>query len=183
MKHSCLDIYLDLSKQSLLIPALVTKAAHKEASFLTDLNQWLIETENVMRRYQIPGCADVAALRSKIIAVAYDGEQKSSKRKRQLAVATSIVSDAQAVLFRELEPVHMRIEQARSAIRQLLGVAYQTSMIHQHEGFNQMIQLLWRDFMAHEQLKGATATILVLIDQSDAIRLLAEEIDISMLNG
>ena len=46
--------------------------------------------------------------------------------------------------------------------------------------FNQMIQTLWASFSAHEQLKGAIARILVLINRSDALRILAEEVDISM---
>jgi len=182
MKSSYIDTYEDLLKQSLVIPDLVTKSANKELSFLEDLNQWLLDTEGVMKKHNISKCSELAGLRSKIIAASYASESKISKKKRQLSVATSIIYEAQSAVLSVLEPMESRLEEARNAIRQLLGVAYQANMANRHLDFNQMIQRLWADFSAHEQLKGAIANILVLVNRSDALRLLAEEIDLSMLD-
>ena len=180
MKHSYIDTYEDLLKQSLLIPELVTKSANKDMNFLPSLNQWLLDTEKIMKKYDISKCAEIAGLRSKIVAASYSIEPKVSKRKRQFSVATSIIYEAQSTVLSILEPMESRIEEARDAIRQLLGVAYQANMANQNMDFNQMIQTLWASFSTHEQLKGAIARILVLINRSDALRILAEEIDISM---
>jgi hypothetical protein len=181
MKYSYIDAYQDLLKQCLFIPDLVTKSANKELSFLENFNQWLLDTEEVMKRYNISKCAEIAGLRSKIIAASYATDSKISKKKRQLSVATSIIYEAQSTVLSVLEPMEGRIAEARNAIRQLLGVAYQSNMTNRQMNFNQMIRKLWADFSAHEQLKGAIASILVLVNQSDALRMLAEEIDMSML--
>jgi hypothetical protein len=181
MKHSHIDTYEDLLKQSLLIPELVTKAAHKDIIFLENLNQWLLNTEQIMTKYNISKCSEIAGLRSKIIAVSYTREAKLSKRKRLFSVATSIIYDAQSTVQSVIEPIESRIEEARDSIRQLLGVAYQAEMVNPNMDFNQMVQSLWTTFSTHEQLKGAVASILVLVNRSDALRILAEEIDISIL--
>lgn len=181
MKHSLIDTYEDLLKQSLLIPELVTKAAHKDLSFLENLNQWLLDTEEIMKKHNISKCSEIAGLRSKIIATSYAREPKVSKRKRLFSVATSIIYDAQSTVLSSLEPMESRIEEARNSIRQLLGVAYQADMANPNMDFNQMVQTLWATFSTHEQLKGAVASILVLVNRSDALRILAEEIDISIL--
>ncbi len=81
-----------------------------------------------------------------------------------------------------IEPIGNKIEESREAIRQLLSVAYQANMINLNLGFNQMIPQLWSSFLLHEQLKGATVRILALINQSDALRILAEEIDLSIVS-
>lgn len=180
MKHSYIDTYEDLLKQSLLIPELVTKSANKDMNFLPSLNQWLLDTEKIMKNYNISKCAEIAGLRSKIVAASYNIDPKVSKRKRQFSVATSIIYEAQSTVLSILEPMESRIEEARDAIRQLLGVAYQANMANQNMDFNQMIQTLWASFSTHEQLKGVIASILVLINRSDALRILVEEIDISM---
>ena len=180
MKHSYIDMYEDLLKQSLLIPELVTKSANKDMNFLPKLNQWLLDTEQIMKKYNISKCAEIAGLRSKIVAASYSIEPKISKRKRQFEVATSLIYEAQSTVLSILEPMESRIEEARDAIRQLLGVAYQVNMVNPYTDFNQMIQTLWASFSTHEQLKGAIARVLVLINRSDALRILAEEIDISM---
>ena len=183
MKNSHIDSYENLLKQSLLIPELVTKAAHKDTIFLDNLNQWLLNTEEIMRKYNISKCSEIAGLRSKIIAVSYTKEAKTSKRKRLFSVATSIIYDAQSTVLSVIDPMESRIEEARSSIRQLLGVAYQTDMVNPDMSFNQIIQTLWSTFSTHEQLKGAVANILVLVNQSDALRMLAEEIDITILKN
>lgn len=182
MKQSYLDIYNELLKQTLLVPALVTKSANKDATFLSDLNRWLLDTEKIMKGYNIAKCAVIAGLRSKIIAVNYNAsESKVSKRKQQFSVATSIIDEAQSTLVNILEPIENRIEEVRTAIRRLLSVAYQANMINPNEEFNHMIKKLWSTFSSHEQLKGAIVSLLVLVNQSDALRILAEEIDFSML--
>jgi hypothetical protein len=76
-----------------------------------------------------------------------------------------------------------QLEEARAAIRQLLGVAYQAEMINPNADFNTIVQTLWATFSSHEQLKGAVASILVLVNKSDALRILAEEIDMSILKN
>ena len=181
MKNSYLNIYEALLKQSLLIPELVSKSAHKDTTFLTHLNQWLLATEEVMKKNSIAQCAEIAGLRSKIISASYHTDVKgSNKRKHQLSVATSIIYEAQSTVLRVLEPIENRMNEARDAVRQLLGLAYQANMIDPDMDFNLLIQTLWSTFATHEQLKGIAARILILVNQSDALRLLAEEIDLSM---
>jgi hypothetical protein len=183
MNHSRIDTYEKLLKQSFLIPELVTQAADKDINFLENLNLWLVNTEAVMIKHNISKCSEIAGLRSKIIAVSYAKVTAVSKKKRQLSVATSIIYDAQSSVLRILEPLENQLEETRAAIRQLLGVAYQTQMINPNDDFNAIVQTLWVTFSTHEQLKGAVASILVLVNKSDALRILAEEIDISILKN
>jgi hypothetical protein len=180
MKHSYLNIYEGLLAQSLLIPDIVNRSRLKDNAFLVHFDQWLITTEEIMKCNSIAQCAEIAGLRSKIISASYrDGDKESTKRKRQLSVATSVIYDAQNTVLNVIEPIENRINEARDAVRQLLGLAYQANMIDLSKNFNFLIQSLWSTFASHEQLKSITARILILVSQSDALRLLAEEIDLS----
>jgi len=182
MNTSNINIYNDLLKQSVKVPQLVTQSANKDNAFLSNFIQWLMETEEIMKRHNLAKCSEVAGLRSKIIAESYSIESKPSKKKRQLSAATSVIYEAQRNLLDVIEPIGNKIEESREAIRQLLSVAYQANMINLNLGFNQMIPQLWSSFLLHEQLKGATVRILALINQSDALRILAEEIDLSIVS-
>lgn len=181
MKQSYVTIYEELLKQALAVPDLVNRLAQKESSALLNLNRWLLETEAVMKKNSIPQCAEIAGLRSKIIGTSYLPEKNgATKRKQQLAAATSVVHEAQGTLLRVLEPIENRLNEARDAVHQLLGIAYQANMIDRTADFNRMIQMLWTTFSTQEQLKGVSARILMLVNQSDALRILAEEIDLAL---
>lgn len=179
MKQSYVTLYEDLLKQALSVPDLVNALARKESSALVELNRWLLETEAVMKKHNIPQCAEIAGLRSKIIGASYVPEKSGmTKRKQQMAAASSVIHEAQGTLLRVLEPVENRLNEARDAVRQLLGIAYQANMIDRTADFNSMIQMLWTTFSAQEQLRGVSARILTLVNPSDALRILAEEIDL-----
>jgi len=180
MKNSILDIYEELLQQSLKVPKLVTLAAKKDAGFLVALNSWLMETEELLKKNRIAECAEIAALRSKILSARYNSEiAVNKKRKHILSIATGVISDAQNTLLSVLTPMKQRIDEARDSIRQLLGVAYQANMIDKSLDFNSLVQELWQIFSTHEQLKGLTSKILVYVNKSDALRILAEEIELN----
>ncbi len=181
MKNSYINLYESLLQQSLLVPELVSKSSKKDLDFLPSLDAWLLDTEKIMKDNKISKCAEIAGLRSRIIVAGYPENSKISKRKRQFSVATTIIDEAQTTVLSVLEPIENRIDETKGALRQLLGVAYQAGMIDKSLEFNEMIQKLWASFSAHEQLRGAIANILVLVNQSDALRLLADEIDFSMI--
>lgn len=175
-----LNSYDELSKMSFQVPAIVSKATQKSNNFVEALEQWLLKTEEVMEKNRIIQCSEIAGLRSKIINAQYTSEIASNKKRKHVhSVAVSIVYDAQSTLLAILEPMETRISEAREAIRQLLGVAYQAEMIDVTLEFNHILNTLWQTFSTHEQLKGLTSKVLVYVDKNDAMRILAEEIDLS----
>ncbi len=179
MKNSVLDTYELLLDKSLGVSKLVSLASSKDTSFVPKFEQWLVETEELLEKNRIAQCSEIAGLRSKIINARYsDSTTTIKKRKYILSVATEIVYDAQHTLLSVLEPMKHRLDEARDGINQLLGVAYQADMINPDMNFNDMIQELWRTFSAHEQLKGLTSKILVYVNRTDALRILAEEVEL-----
>jgi len=180
MKTSIVDTYEALLQQSLAVPKLVNLASKKDNSFLNELDKWLIQTEKILEKNRFAQCSEIAGLRSKIVASKYDESiNVIKKRKHKMSVATDIIYEAQATLLAVLEPIQHRINEATEAIRQLLGVTYQADMIDYDMNFNELLQYLWTSFSTHEQLKGLTSKVLVYVNKSDALRILAEEIDMS----
>jgi len=179
MKNSILDIYESLLKKSLSVSHLVTLASKKDANFLPEFEIWLVELEQLLEKNRMAKCSEIAGLRSKIVSARYSqNKQVVNKRKRIVATAVEVVYEAQRTLLDVLEPMQQKIDEAKDGIRQLLGVAYQANMIDKTLNFNEMIQQLWFTFSTHEQLKGLTSKILVSVNKTDALRLLAEEIDL-----
>jgi len=179
MKNSILDIYESLLEKSLSVSHLVTLASKKDTQFLPEFEMWLVELEELLEKNRMAQCSEIAGLRSKIVSARYSpNTQVVKKRKQIMATAIEVVYDAQRTLLDILEPMKQKIDEAKDGISQLLGVAYQADMIDKTMNFNEMIQQLWFTFSAHEQLKGLTSKILVFINKTDALRLLAEEIDL-----
>jgi len=179
MKNSILDTYESLLEKSLSIPDLVTLASKKDAKFLSEFDSWLKETESLLEKNRMAQCSEIAGLRSKIINARFDKNIVATKRRKHVwSVATEIVYDAQHTLLAVLEPIKHRLDEARDAISQLLGVAYQANMINREINFNDMIQELWKIFSTHEQLKGLVGKILVYVNKTDALRILADEIEL-----
>ena len=179
MKKSILDLYEKLLQQSLKVPLLVDLAEHRSGSFIDELQEWLRTTEKILEENRMPQCSELAGLRSKIVSAKYATNVPANKRRKHMtAVATEVLYAAQSTLLGVIEPMAHRIEEARESISQLLGVAYQTGMINAAMDFNDIVQGLWQTFSSHEQLKGLTSKILVSLNRSDALRILADEIEL-----
>lgn len=54
-------------------------------------------------------------------------------------------------MLQVIEPIENRINEARDAVRQLLGLAYQANMIDISKDFSLLIQSLWATFASREQ--------------------------------
>jgi hypothetical protein len=179
MRKSLLNIYNALSEQSLAVPGLVTQLSKKDSRFFSEFEAWLLKTEDILKKNGLPDCSEIAGLRSKIIESMLSTDVTRSKRKIRWHTSSSIVYDAQRVVLEVISPLREKIEESRVLIRQLLGVAYQTKMISKDVPFNDLIKGLWEAFKQNDQLRSYTTRISSSVGHTDALRILAEEIDLT----
>ncbi|NQY52218.1 MAG: hypothetical protein HRT42_01485 [Campylobacteraceae bacterium] len=180
MKKSYLQIEKELLDQSLKFPNLVSQAFKKNSQFVNNFMDWLRLTENIMQKYKIPQCSQLAGLRSKILIPA-DKKLKLSKRRYNFQIAVSILNDSQEILTIVLSPISKKLDDSRDIIRQLLNVAYQHKIVDKNLEFNEILQTLLFEFSKHENLKTALGQIYALISQADTLCLLAEEVEFDKL--
>lgn len=181
MNKSLVDIVEKCKAFLFQVPNLADKLGEKDVHFISELTTWLQESEEFLKTYNYAQCSEIAGLRSQLMTPMLSSDKNSSKRKEQLYVASTILYPAQGVLQAVLEPIEYKVQQAREIISQLLQLAKQAGMIRYeaHIDFNTYIMGIFENFKNHEQLRASMTKVLTMVNRSDVLRIMAEEIDFS----
>lgn len=181
MKKSSLAVAEVISKQLLFYPGLVDKLGNKDDDFVSSLMNWLKELEILFKDYNISESAEVAGLRSKILAPLFGDSTRRAAKKAQLKIAAEVLYDIQQVAQGILRPHEQKVNEARDILDRLLGVLSQTGAVRYKEGqdFQAFINSIWSVCITHEQLKPGAIKVLTLVTQADVIRIIAEDIVLS----
>lgn len=180
MLKPLLDTLDELKGKLFMMPGIVDKLQQKENNSVDHLMLWLRETEDVLRKSGYAQCAELAGLRSRLLAAEFNEEHRSSKKKEKLRIASEIIYDAQSAVLKLVIPMEDKVNEARIIINQILLIFKPSGVLDYDEkyDFNVFVQGIWHMFKANEQVGGGISKILTFVNQSDAIRILAEEIDL-----
>jgi len=181
MQISLLSIIEPLKNKLLEYPVLANSLKNKDYNFLELLENWMKETETILKNNNIAQCAKIAGLRSKIIAPIFDESRGGSTKKRQFHLAAESMYEIQDTILSVINPYEQKVNEARDLLKHLLSILKQSGAIKYTEGteFQYFINQIWTLFLTHEQLKPSMVTILTLISQVDALRIIAEEIELT----
>ena len=181
MQTSSLSFIESLKNKLLEFPALVDSLKNKDYNFLELLESWMKETETILKNNKISECAVIAGYRSKIIAPLFAESQKRSKKKRQLQMTSEVLFELQGTIISVIKPFEVKVDEARDLLIHLLSILKQSGAIKYTDNtdFQDFITNIWKLFSTHEQLKPSTVKILTLVSQMDALRIMAEEINLS----
>lgn len=181
MTTSSLSLLEALKNKLFEFPALVDALKNKDYNFLERLETWMKETETILVNNKQSESAVIAGYRSKIIAPLFTDTQKRSARKRQLQVASEVLFDLQNTIFLVISPIESRVNEARDLLTHLLNITKQSGALKYNEStdFQIFTNQLWKLFSTHEQLKPSSLKILTLISGTDALRIIAEEINLA----
>lgn len=180
MQTSSLPILDSLKAKLLTFPALVDCMQNKDPDFLQFLERWMKETETILKNFNITECSEIAGLRSKIYSPLFTGSHGRSVRKKQLQIASELLYDLQKTILLVIKPHEIKVNEARDLLLQLLSILQQSGALKYSEdtGFQNFIYQIWNVFLTNEQLKPGTAKILSLVSRMDALRIIAEEINL-----
>jgi hypothetical protein len=181
MQVSSLSIIELLKIKLLEFPGLVDSLKNKEHNFLELLETWMKETETILKNNKISECAIISGYRSKIIAPLFAESQKRSTKKRQLQQASEILFELQHTIVSVIKPYEIKVNEARDLLIYILSVVKQSGAIKYTDQtvFQGFINSIWQLCSTNEQLKPATVKILTLVSQVDALRIMAEEINLN----
>lgn len=178
MQVSALSVIEPLKSKLLEFPTLVDSLQNKDFSFLVSLEEWMRETETILKNNNISKCSEIAGLRSKILAPLFAPSKTRSARKVQLQIASGLLYELQNTVLSVIEPYELRVSEARDLLAHLLSIVKQSGAIKYDDetGFQSFINQIWQLFSTHEQLKASTVKVLTLVSQVDALRIISEEI-------
>lgn len=179
MKPSPITIVESLKIKLLQFPKLVDSLQNKDNTFLLNLENWMKDIETIFNNNNISEVSEIAGLRSKILAPLFSDSQNRSAKKRQIQVAAACLYDIQSTVLAIVNPYEIKINEAKDIVLQLLVILSQSGSIkYNNTDFQGFVNQIWVVFSSHEQLRPSTAKILTLIPQMDAMRLIAEEINL-----
>lgn len=173
---------LDLLNNKLLeFPALVDSLKNKEVQYLSSLERWMKETEDILKKNRISECALIAGYRSKIIAPMFADGKLRSTRKNQWQQASALMFDLQESILTVMRPYEVKVSEARDLVLQLMSILKQSNALQYSDGvnFQDFVQRIWQLCYNHEQLKQYTVKIASLVSQNDIFRIIAEEINLT----
>lgn len=179
MRTSSITIIESLKVKLLEFPILVDNLQNKDTSFLQNLQNWMREIELILKNNNISETSEIAGFRSKILAPLFSDDKSRSSKKRQISVASETLYEIQNTVLTVLKPYETKVNEARDIVLQLLIVLSQSESVkYNGSDFQDFINKIWTLFSTHEQLKPSAAKILTLISQIDALRLIADEINL-----
>lgn len=181
MRVSSLSIIESLSPKLLDFPELVDSLKRKDFTFLDTLEQWLKETEMILKKHNLNACSTISAYRSRIIAPRFAESQPRSVKKKQLQVASELLFDVQQTIITVLQPHETKVNEAKDLLKQVLSVIRESGSIKYTENtvFQDFVTNIWHICSVNDQLKPFTVKICSLISQQDALRIIAAEIHLT----
>lgn len=181
MQVSLLAIVDPLKEKLLQYPELVDRLKNKEHDFLDTLQNWMTEMETILKNNNIAQCSEIAGLRSKIIAPVFDEPKGRSTKKRQFQIASESMYQIQSTILSLVDSYEEKISNARDLLRHLLGALKHSGAINfkQDDDFESFIRQIWNLFTTHEQSQPSTVQVLSLVSRVDALRIIAEEINLT----
>jgi hypothetical protein len=181
MQVSRLTIIESLESKLLTFPALVDSLKNKDYDFLDLLETWMKETETILKNNNISQCSKIAGLRSKIIAPIFEEGRGRSAKRKQWYIAAESMYEIQSTVLSVIKPYEQKVNEARDLLRHLLSILKQSGAIKYADGtnFQDFINGIWKLFSTHEQLKSSTVSVLALVPQVDALRIIADEIELT----
>lgn len=181
MRKSILNTLKSLEIQLSKIHPIVDLLERKSSASSKELRDWLAETEELFQQNNLAEASMFSVKRAELST--YYPKNNQYKRKEQLHFCSRLLTDAQADLWSVYARLTDTIEKAKVSIKQLLGVIYQTQQFKYDPktDFTQFIKEVWQFCTMHEQLRGITAQIQSLINKTDVLLLIAEEIEIENL--
>ncbi len=180
MLRSTLQLTRQLSDALLEVPGIVRHFEQKSPQMMVLLMDWIGRSEDLLSTHRLVEAAEVAGLKARILAPAFDDEKRGTLRRRQQTVAIGLLHELQQSLQHALQPRALKVEQAREMMRQLLQIVAQSGAVRYDPaiGIETMIDQVWALCIAHEQLKPMTAQLRALLSNDDIRLLVAEEIDL-----
>src|SRR6266478_210370 len=178
MLKPLLDTVSELKAQLFQIPGIVDQIQRKENVAVDRMAGWLKATEEILQKFGYAQCAELAGLRSKLLRPDFIALPRGSRKKELLRVATEIVDDSQHVVLSVVLPLEEKTNEARAIITQILLLIKPTGILEfdNSVSFTGFIEGIWQMLRSNEQVGGGVAKVLTLVNQSDALRILAEEI-------
>lgn len=181
MKNFNLDISNELQNALLKFPAIITQIKNKEYESIFNLEKWMLSIEDVLKKYNHYKVAEIAALRSKIYTPLTLVKNNTAKKKLQFQAASEMLYELQKAVDSILIVYLEKVEQARDILKNLLMILAQSNTVRFKDGlFQNFVLQLWSIMCNTEQLKPSASKVLTLVSQQDAMRIIADEIEIEL---
>ena len=179
MLRSTLQLTRQLSDALLELPGIVRQFERKSPHMMGQLMDWIGRSEDLLSTHRLVEAAEVAGLKARILAPAFDDDKRGTLRRRQQTVAIGLLHELQQSLQHALQPRALKVEQARDMMRQLLQIVAQSGAIQYDPAVSleDMVERIWLLCTQHEQLRPLAAQLKALLSTDDIRLLLAEELD------
>ena len=180
LKKSKLLFHRQLHADLLEFPALVNRLERKDAAFIPELFEWMRRAEEHLLAYQSRQAAEIAGMRSRILAGRHDEGHGIAKRKLQWKAAADSLFALQEVLQEVCVPLEKQLDEARELIRQLLLIVAQTGAFtyDSKRDFDAFLQEIWKFICGNEQLRAGAVKLKTVLSAEDIRLLMAEEINL-----
>lgn len=170
-------------------PHIVKLYEQKDASFISSLNAWLVESESVLENNRRPQVGEIAGIRAQLLSASHAVYDKNlfsipsagGPRRIFHASAALLFNNAQNILISLHTVFSARKEEAEKVMRQMILISLQKDAFYpvwnSDLEISQKLSSLWQSFMLDKDLVQGTRQVLSSVHYVDALRILGETID------
>lgn len=166
----------------LKVPPLVDLLDGGDPAFVDAVISWLRDLETALLANQAPIASQISTLRGSLITIArgqappgVEFTRSASKRKLREAGAMDALRAAESTVSQHLSPTRQTIGEAGHLVGQLLVAAEQKNIPDPGtwDASGPGLLNLWSAIASDSELRPATARVLALVGQADALILLS----------
>lgn len=181
MRKSILSITNELNEQLFKVGKLVDLIENKERSSLIKFRDWLYETEEIMKKYNIPHGSFLSSNRAQLAN--FLPEKETNKKKQLFHFTANLLVEAQETIWRSNSLNSQKIESSTELLSQLLNYVYHSKafIFDANQCFSSFLETIWSFMNTNEQLKEMAIQVTSQISKADALRIIAEEINLEEL--
>lgn len=157
-------------------PRIVDSLSTKRPQAVDDFMDWLKKSEKILEEYNCPQVAELASIRSQLLAGGYRG----ATRKEQQLAACELLPQAQRVLQLMHDDAVKPIEEARKIVAPLLEAVAQSGAVtfDKKVGFQSFVEQVHHLLSQHDQLKVNMVPVNATLSHSDRSWLIADMIEL-----
>lgn len=181
MRKSIKTVVTELNSQLSKIQEIVNLLEKKNLQGVTNLRDWLFGTEELFKKLNLPQGSKFSVKRGELTN--FLPQEKRNKKKELFHFAAAILATSQEEIWAICSTRMETLDNCKKLIRQLLNLIYQSKAFtfDSSQDFTLFIENVWSFCNSHEQLRGITVQLLSLINKSDVLLIMAEEIDLQEL--
>lgn len=171
---SCIKLYNDLNNQFTKMQKITYLLNKRDLECMTVLENWIESTVTILKDNNFSESELISKYRGELIIERLRADKKMPKKKRELTAAIKVMNPLRETILKIIDPVSNKIEESERIINNMLS--YKNFRWNEGLNYRDYILAVWRTLLNDRQTQIDAKTVLKLIGEDDALKLISNKL-------